>query len=256
MSNQLSIGVDERGVCTLTLNRPERHNAFDAELIQRLLTDLPLIDEDPSVRTLVLTGAGKSFCSGADLEWMRDSVGYDEATNRQDAEQLAALMRTLYELSKPTIACINGSAYGGGLGLIACCDIAIAGKSAAFAFTEAGLGLVPAVIAPYVLMAIGPRQARRLFLTAERFNAEEALHIGLVHQAVEEGELDAAVEKQVGHILKSGPVAAKECKLLIRRLSDKNLDAELVALIASLRVSPEGQAGLNAFMAKNKPPWV
>ena len=257
MNRPLHIETDKRGVCTLTLNKPERHNAFDAELIQRLLTDLQLVDEDPSVRILILTGEGKSFCSGADLEWMRASITYDEVTNREDSERMAELMRTLYELSKPTIARVNGPAYGGGLGLIACCDIAIASKAATFAFAETKLGLVPAVIAPYILMAIGPRQARRLFLTAQTFYTTEALRFGLLHRVVEENDLDEAIAKEVKKLLRSGPEASKACKELIQHLSlsDQNLDAELAALIAALRVSPEGQAGLSAFLDKRKPPW-
>jgi methylglutaconyl-CoA hydratase len=256
MSDLLQIHADQRGVCTLTLNRPECHNAFNAELIERLLTDLSLINEDPTVRMLVLTGAGKSFSSGADLEWMQQAAQQDEAGNRQDAEELAALMRTLYELDKPSIARINGPAYGGGLGLIACCDVAIASSSARFAFTEVRLGLIPAVISPYILNAIGLRQARRLFLTAEQISAVEAQTMGLVHQVVEPEQLDEAVEVQVDLLLKGGPIAQAESKRLLRCFDSDDMDAELAALIAELRASSEGQAGLDAFLKKTKPPWV
>jgi len=219
MSELLQIHTDERGACTLTLNRPERHNAFNAELIERLITDLALANEDPSVRVLVLTGAGQSFSSGADLGWMQEAAGQDETANREDAERLAALMRSLYELDKPTVARVNGPAYGGGLGLIACCDIAIACTAAKFAFTEVRLGLIPAVISPYILNAIGPRQARRLFLTAESFTATEAQTMGLVHRVVESDQLDSAVERQVTLLLKGGPGAQRECMRLLRRFS-------------------------------------
>lgn len=256
MSELLQIHTDERGVCTLTLNRPERHNAFNAELIERLITDITLANEDPSVRILVLTGAGTSFSSGADLEWMQEAAGQDEATNREDAERLATLMRVLYELEKPSIARVNGPAYGGGLGLIACCDIAIANTSARFAFSEVKLGLIPAVISPFILNAIGPRQARRLFLTAEPFSATEAQSLGLLHQTTEPDQLNAAVERQVTLLLKAGPEAQRECKRLLRYFDFENLDAELADLIASLRASDEGQAGLAAFLNKTRPPWL
>jgi len=256
MSELLQIHTDERGVCTLTLNRPERHNAFNAELIERLITDIALANEDPSVRVLVLTGAGQSFSSGADLGWMQEAAGQDEATNREDAERLAALMRILYELDKPTVARVNGPAYGGGLGLIACCDIAIACTAAKFAFSEVKLGLIPAVISPYILNAIGPRQARRLFLTGEPFSAVEAQAMGLVHQAVEPDQLDATVERQITLLLTAGPAAQRECKHLLRRFDFENADGELAALIATLRASPEGQAGLTAFLSKTRPPWI
>lgn len=253
---QLIITTDERGVRTLTLNRPERHNALNAELINELITSLDECNRDATVRVVVITGAGASFSSGADLEWMRASVHHDEASNRKDALQLAILMRTLYDLQKPTIARINGPSYGGGLGIIACCDIAIASTTAQFSFTEVRLGLAPAVISPYILMSIGPSHARRLFLTAEQFSSSEALGFGLVHQVAESDALNAAVEKQIGMLLKAGPAAIKACKRLIPRLSNEAIDSELAALIAALRASPEGQEGLSAFLEKRKPNWI
>ena len=253
MTSSLHIEIDQRGVCTITLNRPERHNAFDAELIDELLTALQNISNNNEIRVVIITGAGESFSSGADLNWMRSMVDYDEAANRQDAQQLSNLMRTLYALSKPTIARVNGSAFGGGIGLIACCDIAIAASSAQFAFTEVRLGMAPAVISPYILMSIGPRHARRLFLTAERFGSHEALNFGLVHQVTEPDGLDEAIDKQVRHLLKAGPEAIKACKSLIQNPAGEH---ELSNLIAHLRTSAEGQEGLKAFLEKRKPGWV
>lgn len=253
MTSSLHIETDQRGVCTLTLNRPERHNAFDAELIDELLSALKNISNDDEIRIVIITGSGESFSSGADLNWMRSMVDYDEETNRQDAQQLSNLMHSLYALSKPTIACVNGPAFGGGIGLIACCDIAIATNTAQFAFTEVRLGMAPAVISPYILMTIGPRQARRLFLTAERFDSHEALSLGLVHQVTDLDELDEAIDKQVHHLLKAGPEAVKACKSLTQNTTDEH---ELSNLIARLRTSAEGQEGLKAFLEKRKPSWV
>ncbi len=253
MTSSLHIDTDQRGVCTITLNRPERHNAFDADLISELLAALQQITSNDEVRVVIITGAGESFSSGADLNWMRTSINYDEAANRQDAQKLSDLMMSLYKLSKPTIARVNGSAFGGGIGLIACCDIAIAANNAQFAFTEVNLGLAPAVISPYILMSIGPRHARRLFLTAERFGSHEALHFGLVHQVSGVDMLDEAVDKQVHHLLKAGPEAIKACKSLTQNPVDED---ELIRLIASLRTSAEGQEGLMAFLEKCKPSWV
>ncbi len=255
-TSSLLIETDQRGVCTLKLNRPEKHNALNAEVIHELLVALTDIDNDPNVRVLIITGESESFCSGADMEWMRTSVNFDEAANRNDARLFTDLMLSLYDLSKPSIARINGPAFGGGLGLIACCDIAIASNTAQFAFTEVRLGLVPAVISPYILASIGARQARRLFLTAERFNADEALGLDLVHQVTEVNGLDDAVEKQVGYLLKAGPEAIKACKGLVLHPTTEQVDTELTALIAKLRSSPEGQEGLNAFLEKRKPSWV
>lgn len=245
--------TDDRGVCALTLNRPERHNAFDSRLIEQLTTRFGEIDQDASVRVVVLTGAGKSFSSGADLEWMRGMAKYDEATNKKDAERLADMLQKFNNLSKPTVAAVNGVAFGGAIGLITCCDIAIANRRAAFALTEVRLGLAPAVISTYVIGAIGRRQARRFFLTGERINADEAQRIGLVHQVVDEDALAEAVDKQVEFLLHGGPNALRECKRLAAGLVDRK---ETPALIARMRVSPEGQEGMAAFFEKRKPDWA
>lgn len=255
MTKALLVETDNRGVCTLTLNRPERHNAFDDHLINLLLQALERIERDAAVRVVVLTGTGKSFSSGADLEWMRGMAKYDEQTNRKDAAHVAKLMETLNDLSKPTIAHVNGPAFAGAVGLIACCDIVIASERAEFAISEVRLGLAPAVISPYVIAAIGARQARRLFLTAERINSDEARRIGLVHEVVTDGALPEAVERIVDFLLKAGPNALAECKRLVLRLTSRQAE-DTSGLIARLRVSPEGQEGMTAFFEKRKPNWV
>jgi methylglutaconyl-CoA hydratase len=207
----------------------------------------------------VLEAAGKSFSAGADLHWMRGMAAASEAENRADSLALARLMRTLDELPKPTIARVHGAAFGGGVGLVACCDIAIGTPDAKFGLTESRLGLLPAVISPYVIAAIGPREARRWFATAEVFDAAQALRIGLLHQVVDGGELDAAVRRQVDLLAKAGPIAAASAKSLVRRIAAGGeppaIDAGNADLIARLRVSPEGQEGLSAFLDKRTPAW-
>ncbi|UNK49503.1 enoyl-CoA hydratase-related protein [Lysobacter sp. S4-A87] len=254
------LNVREGAVARLRLNRPDLHNAFDAMVIAALTGALEAVASDDSVRVVVLEGEGASFSAGADLNWMRGMAAAGEAENRADALALARLMRTLDELPKPTIARVHGAAFGGGVGLVACCDIAIATPEAKFGLTESKLGLLPAVISPYVIEAIGSRQARRWFATAEIFAADVALQIGLVHQVVPAGELDQAVQRQVDLLLKAGPVASATAKTLVRRVTGERdrdrLDADNAALIAGLRVSSEGQEGLGAFLEKRKPRWA
>lgn len=243
----------------LRLNRPELHNAFDAGLIAELTSALDALAQDDGVRVVVLEGTGPSFSAGADLNWMRGMATAGEAGNREDALALARLMRTLDELPKPTIARVHGAAFGGGVGLVACCDIAIGVPDAKFGLTESRLGLLPAVISPYVIAAIGPRQARRWFATAETFNAHEAHRLGLLHDVVDPTALDTAVQRQVDLLLKAGPIAARSAKALVRRVvaggDGGTLDAANADLIAKLRVSAEGQEGLGAFLDKRKPTW-
>ncbi|TAN06321.1 MAG: enoyl-CoA hydratase/isomerase family protein [Rhodanobacteraceae bacterium] len=250
------------GLATLTLNRPEVHNAFDAALIAEATTALQSLGRDRGVRALVVTGAGATFSAGADLNWMRRMVQASAEANRDDALRLANLLRTLQFFPKPTLARVNGSAYGGGVGLVACCDIAIGIEGAKFALSEVKLGLVPATIAPYVVAAIGPRQARRLFVSAEIFDATEAARIGLLHLCVAPGELDAALDRQLHFLAKGGPIAQHEAKQLALRTAGMTLescaavDAANAGLIARLRVSPEGQDGLGAFLDKHPPVWA
>jgi len=250
------------GVSTLTIDRARVQNAFDDALIAELTARLREAEDDPRVRAVVLTGAGKSFSAGADLGWMKRMAKASEKENRRDARQLAKLMRVLDQLAKPTIARVNGAAYGGGVGLIACCDIAIGSQDARFALTETRLGLVPAVISPYVIDAIGARQARRLFLTAELFDAAFAERIGLLHRCVPAAELDAAVQETLDRLREAGPRATLAAKRLIARITHpqpkerRAQDEENADLIASLRVSEEGQEGLAAFFDKRRPQWA
>ena len=247
-------------VARLRLTRPQVHNAFDAGLIAGLTTTLEQVAADAGIRVLVLEAEGASFSAGADLNWMRGMAAASEDENRADSLALARLMRTLDELPKPTIARVQGAAFGGGVGLVACCDIAIGVPGATFGLTESKLGLLPAVISPYVIAAIGTRNARRYFATAELFDAAEALRIGLLHQVVDADALDAAVQRQVDLLLKAGPVASALAKQLVRDVAahadGATHDADNAALIARLRVSPEGQEGLAAFLDKRKPRWT
>jgi methylglutaconyl-CoA hydratase len=257
----VTTSIDPRGVATVTLDRADKHNAFDDALIAELTEALLKLDHDRAVRVVVLTGAGASFSAGGDLAWMKRMAGYSAEQNLDDAERLAELMSVLESLSKPTIARINGAAYGGGVGLIACCDIAVAVEGARFALTEVRLGLIPAVIAPYVLNAIGERQARRWFLTAEAFDAARARELGLVHEVVAAGALDAKLADIIDALLAGGPEALGDAKALIRKARPQSAAAarslrKLTArTIAQLRSGAEGQEGLAAFLEKRAPKW-
>ena len=258
MSESLQLHRDG-AVARLRMTRAEVHNAFDAALIAGLTAALDEVAADADVRVLVLEAEGASFSAGADLHWMRGMAAASEAENRTDSLALARLMRTLDELPKPTIAAVQGSAFGGGVGLVACCDIAIAARGAKFGLTESRLGLLPAVISPYVIAAIGARNARRYFATAELFDTEEALRIGLLHDVVNPTALDTAVQRQIDLLLKAGPVASANAKALVRDVrahaDGAKHDADNASLIARLRVSLEGQEGLSAFLDKRKPAW-
>jgi len=259
MSDALLHQVDGRGVATVTLNRPALHNAFDDALIAELTSVLAAYGADEKVRAVVLRGAGKSFSAGADLAWMKRMAAYSEAENIADANALAALMRTLDRLPKPTMAVVQGAAYGGGVGLVACCDIAIASEAASFCFSEVKLGLIPAVISPYVVAAIGARAARRYFLTAEVISPAEALRIGLVHEVVPSDALDAACEKILAALLQGAPGAQAAAKDLIFSVADRPLSDAIVAdtslRIARRRASAEGREGMAAFLEKRAAAW-
>ena len=256
-----SLLVQHEGpVARVRLDRPELHNAFDAALVAGLTEALERLAADASIRVVILEGEGASFSAGADLNWMRGMASASEAENRDDALALARLMRTLDALPRPTIARVHGAAFGGGVGLVACCDIAIGVPEAKFGLTESRLGLLPAVISPYVIAAIGPRQARRWFASAEIFDADTACRIGLLHDVVNATALDTAIQRQVDLLLKAGPVAAAGAKALVRRVAagadGARIDADNADLIAALRVSPEGQEGIAAFLDKRKPGWA
>ncbi len=258
--NPLIVDVAAEGRATVTLNRPDVHNAFDDKLIALLTRELDALDRNPTVGVVVLAAAGKSFCAGADLKWMRRMAEYSEAENQADAEALAALMKTLNRLSKPTVAEVQGAAYGGGVGLICCCDIAIASEAAQFSISEVKLGLIPSVISPYVVAVIGERQARRYALGAETFDAIEAKRIGLVHEVTAAEDLQAAVDAMVEALLANGPAAMAETKDQIAGVANRPVDDRLIAAaaarIARIRVSDEGREGVAAFLEKRKPGWA
>lgn len=262
MASSQLISENRDGVLWLTLNRPDVHNAFGDELIAALTQALIDAESDDSVRAIVLTGAGQTFSAGADMNWMRSMAQASEEENRMDALRLAKLLRTLNFHPRPTLARVNGAAFGGGLGLIACCDIAISVDDAVFALTEVRLGLVPAVISPYVIRRIGERHARRFFLTAERFDAARAMRLGLVRELATHDMLDSAIEQQLRWLRQGGPAAVSAAKSLVfdvcglSAAKQEELDHQTASLIARLRVSPEGQEGLSAFLEKRKPDWI
>ena len=259
MTHAVLSSVDARGVALVTLNRPERHNAFDGDTLARLQTLLTDLGRDAQVRVVILTGAGATFCAGADIEWMRRMAAANAAANVADARALAEVLATLDTLPKPTIARVQGSAFGGGVGLIACCDIALAAADARLALTEVRVGLVPATISPYVIAAIGPRLARRYMLTAEPISGSAAVAAGLVHEVTEPGQLDERVSMFVDLLLKAGPEALRECKELIRAVRDAEGAEELrratAERLARVRMSAEGREGLQAFLEKRRPAW-
>ncbi|HMW19148.1 MAG TPA: enoyl-CoA hydratase/isomerase family protein [Accumulibacter sp.] len=262
MSDYQSVLVECDGpIGLLTLNKAARHNAFDEDLIAEITLGLLELEEAAQVRVVVLSAIGKSFCAGGDLNWMQRAAEYSPDENRRDAEQLSLMLATLNELSKPTIARVQGPAYGGGVGLIAACDIAVATYEATFALSEVKLGLVPAVISPYVLAAIGERHCRRYMLTAERFSAAEAYRIGLVHELVpDEAQLDSVINELVDSLVENGPGAQTECKQLIRIITGQPIDdetrAETVERLTRVRASVEGREGLAAFLGKRPPNWL
>ncbi|MDG4549285.1 MAG: enoyl-CoA hydratase/isomerase family protein [Candidatus Contendobacter sp.] len=247
-------------VATIWLNRPDRHNAFDETLIAELTAACQAQETDDSVRVLVLAGRGKSFSAGADLHWMKRAAGYIVEQNLADARELATMLRTLAELRKPTVARVHGAALGGGMGLAAACDLCIASTAASFATSEVRFGLIPATIGPYVLRAIGARQASRYFLTAERIAARRAWELGLVHELAEPDALDARVRDIVTALLAGGPHAQGTAKELIRAVVSQPVDDALVEdtarRIAHIRATPEAREGLGAFLEKRPPNWT
>lgn len=254
------VEVEQRGSARwLWLNRPALGNAFDDRVIKRLSDEITQATRANDVRLLVLAGRGKHFSAGADFNWMQRMVELSLEENVEDALQLARLMRQLYDCPKPTIAVVNGAAYGGALGLICACDLAIAADNATFCLSEVRLGLIPAVISPYVTAAMGRRQAMRWMLTAETFNADTAARLGVVHETVPAERLHATAEQWLQGLLRNGPHALLEVKRLLRDVAGRPVDNELAALtaerIARIRVGPEGQEGLRAFLGKREPAW-
>ncbi len=256
----LTLDRQPGGIARLTLNRPEVHNAFDDALIAELSETLDGLAADEGLRALVLAAAGKSFSAGADLGWMQRMAGYGMAENLADATALAELMHRLDRFPRPTVALVQGAAYGGGVGLTACCDIVLATERARFCLSEVKLGLIPAVIAPYVVAAIGARAARRYFLTAEVFDAATAAGLGLVHEVVAPEDLETRGAAILAALAEGGPQAQRAAKRLIAYVSVEDeremLKAETARRIAALRASPEGMEGLAAFLEKRRPGWV
>ncbi len=250
----------EGGVATIWMNRPDVHNAFNEQLIAELTDACQALDADDAVRVVVLAGRGKSFSAGADLNWMRRAAGAPVEANLADARKLAGMLRTLAEMNKPTIARVHGAALGGGMGLASACDICIAGEGAVFATSEVRFGIIPSAISPYVIRAIGARQAGRYFQTAERISAARARELGLAHEVVAADALDAKVAEIVGALLQGGPRSQGAAKALIRAVADQPVSDALVEdtarRIATLRATPEAQEGLAALLDKRPASWV
>jgi methylglutaconyl-CoA hydratase len=248
------------GIGRLWLNRSELRNAFNDTMIGELTEAFGALEADAAVRAVVLGGRGPVFCAGADLHWMKRMAGYTFEQNLADALGLAGMLRALRTLRKPTVARVHGHVFAGGMGLVAACDIALAARGAEFCISEAKLGLIPAVISPYVIAAMGERAARRYMLTAERFSAEEAHRIGFVHACVEPAELDSAIDELAGHLLAGGPAAHAATKDLVRAVAGRPISEDLIAdtatRIAATRASAEGREGIQSFLEKRKPAWV
>jgi methylglutaconyl-CoA hydratase len=255
----VKLAVDARGVATITLNRPELHNAFDHETLDLLLATLQTVAEDDDVAIVVLAANGISFSAGHDSDWMRRVAGFSEADLGRHIELQAKLFATLDRLPKPTVARVQGSAFGLGAGLVACCDIALASSEALFCFSEVRLGLCPAIVAPYVVRAIGERAARRYFITGERFNAGKAKRLGLVHYVMEDEDLDATLQHQIDQLLLNGPLAMRAAKALVHTVASQPiappLIADTVSIATRVRGSAEGREGIAAFLDKRKPNW-
>lgn len=253
--------IDERGVATITLDRADVHNAFNAALIAELHDTITSLGADKTVRVIILTGAGKSFSAGADLNWMKEAANYSQEDNHADALRLSDMLFALYQCPKPTIALVNGPAFGGGVGLVACCDMAVAVRSAIFSLSEVKLGLAPSTISPFVVEAMGAKICKRLFITAERFTPEKAKFWGLVSEVASDIDYATAVaEGLISNILKGGPQAQASCKTLIQSIAGRTIDTDLreetARHIAARRASDEGKEGLDAFLSKRNPNWV
>ncbi|MFN2329490.1 MAG: enoyl-CoA hydratase/isomerase family protein [Chromatocurvus sp.] len=251
--------ISERGVAKVVINRPMKHNAFDDSMIRGLRQAFNQLAADASVRVIVLCSNGKHFSAGGDLAWMQRMAGFDRDDNLQDAEDLAGMLLDLRQIPQPTIAQVQGAAFGGALGLVSCCDIAIAASTARFALSEVRIGLIPATIGPYVIAAIGERAARRFFVTGEAFDARSALRLGLVSEVVAPEDLETAVTQLCDTLLDNGPQAVRAAKDLITEICGLPASDELILetcrRIANLRVSDEGQEGLKAFLEKRPPSW-
>lgn len=259
MFETIRIETDARGVATLRLNRPERHNALSALMIDELTVATAALGRDTTVRVVVLTGIGKSFCAGGDLNWMREQMGADAATRTKAAKSIAMMLQALNTLPKPLIGRVQGNAFGGGVGLACVCDVVVADETAMFGLTETRLGLIPATIGPYVIARLGEAKARRVFMSSRRFDCAEAVDLGIVARAVSADTLDKTVEDEITPYLSCAPGAVAEAKALARRLGpviDDAVIADSVAALVTRWESVEAQQGIDAFFDKSKPDWV
>lgn len=260
MSTKVLSQVDAEGSATVVLNRPEVHNAFDPEMVDALTATLRQLESRADVRAIVLTGSGKNFCAGADIEHMKRSAAHSREQNLELARATSLMLHTLYSLEKPTIACVRGAVRGGGIGLICACDIALAARGATFRLSEVKLGIIPAMISPYVIAAIGQRMAHRYMLAGEEFDVAEAYRMGLVHDMCEETELAALVGRMLAQLYTSGPRAIVAIKKLIPDVAAATIDGDLAEMtaqrIAEVRSTQEAQEGLGAFLEKRKPAWA
>ena len=260
MTDKVLTRIDDDGNATVMLNRPEVHNAFDPEMVEALTNVLDILEKDDHVRAVVLVGAGSSFCAGADISHMKKSAGFSRKQNYESALQSAQMLYKLYALTKPTIAAIRGAVRGGGCGVVAACDIAIAARTATFRLTEVKLGIIPAMISPYVISAMGARMAHRFMLTGEEFDSAEAYRIGFIHDICEEEELNGKVGQLLAHLYTSGPKAMTAVKELIpiaeHALITEETVEETSRLIAEIRATAEAQEGLTAFLEKRKTAWM
>ena len=259
MTQALTLQVDG-AVATITLTQPDIRNAFSDEVIAEITAAFRTAGERPDVRAIVLAAQGPAFCAGANLNWMRRMADYTREGNIQDAGLLAEMLRVIYECPKPTIARVQGDVYAGGVGLVACCDIAISADTVHYCLSETKIGLIPATISPYVIRAMGARAAHRYFLTAERFDAAEALRIGFVHAVVAADQLDAKVDELLKALTSASPNAVRVCKKLVLDVAEREINAGLIAAtvqgIADIRASDEGKEGVQSFLNKRKPNWL
>ncbi len=258
--NTILVTIDDRGVATVTMNRPDKHNAFDDGVIAELTAAFQQLANNNAVRVMILAAEGKSFSAGADLGWMQRMATYSYEENLRDANALATMLKTLNDLPFPTIARVQGAAFGGAVGLVSCCDMAVAAPRASFSLSEVKIGLIPATISPYVMAAIGQRACRRYFTTAERFGAEKALQLGLLSELVEAEVLDDKINELIETLLANSPAAIKAAKQLILDVDNREVTDELIGdtseRIARIRVSEEGQEGLTAFLEKRPASWL
>ncbi|MDN3653262.1 enoyl-CoA hydratase/isomerase family protein [Thalassotalea ponticola] len=256
----VDLSIDERGVAHITLNNPQKHNAFDDSVIARLTSIFDCIEQCDDIRVVVLAANGKSFSAGADLMWMKRMASYSRDENLADANALATMLQRLNFLNKPTIAKVQGAAFGGAVGLVACCDVVLASSHAKFCLSEVKLGLIPATISPYVIQAMGVKAARRYFQTAERFDANKAQQLGLVDDVLAPQQLDEMTDNIVTALLANSPKAVAQAKQLVFDVAYQTIDKALMSTtserIANIRVSPEGQEGLAAFFEKRQPSWI